>query len=109
VATLEREMGGNPTSGQRELIQRAAMLSVLSQDAEVYIAQGKPIDVSSYCTLCNTQRRILQVLGLQRDSKLIDGNQPNDDSDDIKQLLSYFQNDSDIPNEANDHPTRDLA
>jgi len=63
---------GHPTAGQAELIQRAVMLGVLAGDAEVAIARGTPIDVSAYCTLANTQRRVLIALGLHQQAKDLD-------------------------------------
>jgi hypothetical protein len=75
IARLTAELpGGDATSAQHELVVRAALLSVLAGDAEVAIVRGQAIDVSAYCTLANTQRRILSALGIARDPKLIEHN-----------------------------------
>jgi len=95
VATLERELGGDPSAAQRELITRVALLSVLSGDAEVAILNGVPIDVTAYCTLANTQRRILSTLGIERRAKVINTGHDDHDSAAVAELLALLRPDGD--------------
>jgi hypothetical protein len=97
VKRLEAELpGGSPTAGQRELITRAAMLSALAGDAEVAIIKGQAIDVSSYCTLANTQRRILVALGIGRDPKLIDATANDQSIPSTHQILRQYLTEEEI-------------
>jgi hypothetical protein len=102
IARLEAELPGGapPTAAQHELCVRAGLLSALCGDAEIAIIKAQAIDVSAYCTLANTQRRILSALGISRDPKLINGHASastgHADADDaeVSRLLSYFEPDN---------------
>jgi len=73
AARLRVDSNCDATAARGELITRCTLLSVLAGDCEVKVLRGQPIDVHAYVALVNCQRRILQVLGIVRDPKIIDG------------------------------------
>lgn len=100
IERLQADLGGDLTAGQQELITRAALLSILAGDAEVAIIRGQAIDVASYCTLANTQRRVLMALGLRRDPKIIDGHADDDGDGKFRQeLIDILRDGPDEPAE----------
>ena len=66
VADLETDLGGGLTTGERELVKRAAMLGAIVEDQEVRWLQRQPADLALYGTLVDRQRRILETLALRR-------------------------------------------
>jgi hypothetical protein len=67
-AAIENDLGGADrlTQGQRQLVQRAAVLGALIEDVEARWAAGDAIDIAGYLSAINAQRRVLATLGLQR-------------------------------------------
>ncbi len=65
---LADDLGGwaEITCAQRELCQRAAILSVLLSASEANYLSGLPIDPGEYGSLINVQNRVLTRLGLKR-------------------------------------------
>src|SRR5262245_14491356 len=69
VGALVSDLGGEAelTAGERELVQRAAMLGALLVDQEAQYLRGeRPFDAVTYCTIVNAQRRTLEAIGLKR-------------------------------------------
>jgi hypothetical protein len=68
IDEIETDLGGGDrlSTGERQLVQRAAVLGALLEDTESRWIEGQPIDPTSYCTVINAQRRVLESLGLQR-------------------------------------------
>jgi hypothetical protein len=68
MAAIENDLGGRDhlTLGQRQLVQRAAVLGAVIEDSEARWAAGAPFEVSNYLAAINAQRRVLATLGLQR-------------------------------------------
>ena len=68
IANIESDLGGSErlTTGQRELVKRAALAGALAEDVEVRWLQGEAIEVAAYSMLLNTQRRLLATVGLNR-------------------------------------------
>jgi hypothetical protein len=66
--SMETDLGGADrlTSGQRQLVQRAAVLGALIEDTEARWATGEAIEVGDYLAAINAQRRVLATLGLKR-------------------------------------------
>jgi hypothetical protein len=62
------DLGGSDrlTSGQRQLVQRAAVLGALIEDCEARWAGGATIEIGDYLSAVNVQRRVLSTLGLRR-------------------------------------------
>ena len=69
VSSLVSDLGGDPTTAERQIAQRAALLSAMLEDAEARWVTGETIDLSEYGFLANTQRRLLVTLGLDRRAK----------------------------------------
>lgn len=68
VSALTVDLGGadNLSAGQVQLVQRAALLGAYIEDCEARWVAGDSIDVTEWLAACNTQKRILQTLGLER-------------------------------------------
>lgn len=65
---LENDLGGADrlTAAQRAIVRRAAVATAMLEDMEANWLSGRPLDVQTYCTLQNAQRRALTTLGLER-------------------------------------------
>jgi hypothetical protein len=71
VAELERDLGRDPSTAESELIQRAALLGAILEDAEVRWLERRSVDLAVYGMLLDRQRRCLEALGLQRQPRNI--------------------------------------
>ena len=60
---------GDPTTGQQQLIIRAALLGAMVADMEAHWVNGEKINLGDYVACVNTQRRVLATLGLERRTK----------------------------------------
>jgi hypothetical protein len=74
IAGISRDLGGDDdasqlTEGERQLIQRAAILGAMIESNEADWLGGDAVDLSNYFMALNVQRRILVTLGLERRSK----------------------------------------
>jgi hypothetical protein len=68
ITAIEADLGGSDriSTGERQIVQRAALTGALVEDLETRWLQGQPIDPAVYCTLANCQRRLLETVGLRR-------------------------------------------
>lgn len=68
IADLESDLGGadHLSAGERVIVGRAAVCSVMIEDLEARWLTGHPLDVAAYTALVNVQRRLLTTLGLAR-------------------------------------------
>jgi hypothetical protein len=68
ISALESDLGGADalTTGERQLVQRAAVLGAVLEDMETRWIGGMPMDASAFCTVVNAQRRVLETIGLKR-------------------------------------------
>lgn len=68
IDDIEGDLGGRDrlTTGERQLVQRAAVLGAVLTDTESRWIEGEPIDTTAYCTVVNTLRRVLESVGLKR-------------------------------------------
>ena len=67
IAELTADCAGAKLSeGQRQLVRRAAHLSIQCELVESESTNGKPFDLTVYMTTVNTLRRVLASLGLKR-------------------------------------------
>jgi hypothetical protein len=66
---LERDLGGDPSTAERAMIQRCAVLSAMCEDFEVRWVKGEQIDLMQFGYLTNVLRRCLQSIGLERRAK----------------------------------------
>ncbi|MBF0678554.1 MAG: hypothetical protein IR164_06420 [Devosia sp.] len=69
LATFAADMGGDPSEAQKQLIRRAASLSVWCEAVEVKLANGEDVEISQLTTATNSLRRILQDIGFERATK----------------------------------------
>jgi hypothetical protein len=73
VAQIITDTGGDPSEAQLAIIRRAATLIVWAEQAELQMAEGKPIDIGAYTTACNSLRRLLADVGLARKARDVTG------------------------------------
>jgi hypothetical protein len=68
VRAIESDLGGRDhlSATQRQLVQRAAVLSAIAEDFEVRWAMGQEVDVGNHVTLINSLRRVYETIGLDR-------------------------------------------
>ncbi len=57
------------SEGQRQLIRRAASLSIMAEAIEADLARDLDCDVTVYGTVCDRLRRIVETLGLERKTR----------------------------------------
>jgi len=78
-------MGGPDmlSEGQRQLVRRAAMLSVMCESVEADAVRDLATDLTNYGTLCNAQRRTFEAIGLERRAR------PVNDGSNV--LADYFR------------------
>lgn len=65
---ITSDLGGadSLSAAERQLAQRAAMLSVLVESQEAHWLQGEPVNVTDWLASVNCLRRVLESVGLQR-------------------------------------------
>lgn len=80
IAELERDLGGreNLTTAQRELVQRAALIGAIVEDAEARWLAGGAANLGVYGMLVCRQRRCLEALGLERRARDVTPRRPLD-------------------------------
>lgn len=66
VAGYTSDVGGDPTTAQEAIIQRAVSLQVWCEDAEAAYAGSGELDIGQFTTATNALRRLLMDLGLER-------------------------------------------
>lgn len=68
IESIETDLGGGDriTEGQRQLIQRAAVLGTCIESCEARWLAGEPVEMAEYLAAVNAQRRVLVTLGLER-------------------------------------------
>jgi hypothetical protein len=73
IENVTGDLGGADalSTGEKQLVQRAALTGALAEDLETKWLSGQDIDAGLYATLGNAQRRLFECLGLQRRAKTI--------------------------------------
>jgi glutathione S-transferase len=73
VQQLETDLGGAEylTTARRELVKRAGALSAILEDFEARWLAHERLNLADYLSGCNTQRRILTSIGLERRARLV--------------------------------------
>jgi hypothetical protein len=66
---IERNLAGDLTAAQRQLVQHASVLGALIESDESQWLGGKSVDLMMLFAAINSQRRILVTLGLERRSR----------------------------------------
>src|SRR5262245_20555641 len=71
IDAIESDLGGSDhlSTGERQIIQRAALTGALLEDLEARWLAGEPIDPALYATLGNAQRRLFETVGLKRQAR----------------------------------------
>jgi hypothetical protein len=84
VEGMGNDLGGSDrlSEGQRQLIRRAATLSIMSESVEADFIRNLAFDSEAYGVLCDRLGRCLQRLGLERVARPV-----NDES---QALADYF-------------------
>lgn len=75
IEAIQADLGGGDrlSEGEKQLVQRAAVLGAYIKSLEVRWLNGEKVDLADYLAACNTQRRILATVGLARRTKDIGG------------------------------------
>jgi hypothetical protein len=65
---IQDDLGGEDrlATGERQIIQRAALLGTLAEDIEARWLSGEAIDPAMLCTIGNAQRRLFEAVGIRR-------------------------------------------
>jgi hypothetical protein len=68
IEQIEADAGGQDrlSTGERALIQRAAVTAALAEHLETRWLAGEQIDPALHCTISNSLRRLLEAVGLRR-------------------------------------------
>jgi hypothetical protein len=68
VKAIREDLGGEDrlATGERQIIQRAALLGTLAEDLETRWLLGESIDAGTLCAIGNAQRRLLEAVGIKR-------------------------------------------
>ncbi|MHC2792591.1 hypothetical protein ACVINZ_001603 [Mesorhizobium jarvisii] len=66
VAAFSADLGDDLTEAQRQLVRRAASISVWSEEQERRVISGDDLDAGPLITAANTLRRLLSDLGIKR-------------------------------------------
>lgn len=68
IDALTTDLGGQDhlTTGQRQLVQRAAVLGALVEDFEARWVAGEDVDLPGYLSAIGVQRRLLKTIGIRR-------------------------------------------
>lgn len=68
IEALETDLGGGDrlTEGYRQLIKRAAVLGTYIESCEAQWLSGQNVDLPSYMSAVNVQRRVLATIGIER-------------------------------------------
>jgi hypothetical protein len=71
ISAIESDLGGaeNITTAKRQIIESAAVTSTMVADLGSRWLAGEQIDLALFTTLCNSQRRLLESVGLERASR----------------------------------------
>ena len=66
VRALARDLADDLSVAQRMLVMRVALLEALCTHSEACILLGMEVSLPDYLQMANTQRRLLQTLGIKR-------------------------------------------
>jgi hypothetical protein len=68
IDAVTSDLGGADllSEGQRQLIRRAAALSIMCESVEADLVRDLPFDIANYLAGTNTFRRVIETLGLRR-------------------------------------------
>lgn len=69
VSNMTDDAGGDLPLTKHATVCRAAMLIVWAEQHEAGYCNGQDFDPQTYTTVCNSLRRLLQDLGLERRAK----------------------------------------
>ena len=68
MESIEQDLGGADrlSEGSRQLVQRAAVLGTFIESCEASWLSGETVELADYLAAINSQRRVLQTIGLER-------------------------------------------
>jgi hypothetical protein len=69
IGAIESDLGGDPSTAQQQIIQRAAVTGAVLEDMATKWLAGGDLDVAMWATLTNVERRLYETLGIERRSK----------------------------------------
>jgi hypothetical protein len=69
VNSLLGDLATVPSEAQRQLIQRASLLSTILESEETKLLSGEQVDLATYLSAVDRLRRVLMALGLERKAR----------------------------------------
>lgn len=68
IEAITGDLGGTDrlATGERQIVQRVALLACMSEDIESRWLMGESVDPATLATLANCQRRLFEAIGLKR-------------------------------------------
>lgn len=68
IGSIESDLGGRDhlATAERQIVKRAALTGAMLEDLAVRWLSGEPVDPGLYATLANSERRLLETVGLRR-------------------------------------------
>jgi len=83
IASITEDLGGADrlSAAEQALVEQAALAGAMRTDVGVRWLAGESIDPSAFSTICNTERRALETVGLKR--------QPRDVTPSLHEYLAH--------------------
>ena len=66
ISTIESDLGGDLSTAERQIVQRAAITGAVLEDMAAKWLTGGEFDAALWATLSNVERRLYETIGLQR-------------------------------------------
>jgi hypothetical protein len=66
VSAISADLGNDLSAGERQLVQRIALVGAIVDNFETKWVAGQQIELGDYLQACRTQCRLLALLGLHR-------------------------------------------
>ena len=66
ISALETDLGGRDqvSTARLQIVESAGVASAMRKDLAARWLSGEPVDVATYCTLANAERRLYETVGL---------------------------------------------
>ncbi len=82
IDAIHADLGGVDllATGERQVVQHAALLGVMAEDIESRWLTGEAVDPITLTTIANAQRRLFEAVGMKR--------QPRDATPDLRDYLA---------------------
>jgi hypothetical protein len=71
ISSIETDLGGPDrlSTAERQIVQRASLHGAMLESLEAAWLSGQEVDLGLYATITNSQRRLLETVGLRRQAR----------------------------------------